>query len=295
MRGLLKTLFASALGLLLLASPALAAGYATDDAGVLYQVVPDQPAIERIGPVQVTTKAKDGTTSTTRPTLTDLALSDLHGLYGISYDTLYRIDMRDPSKSVRIGALRKTGFGQFNALAFDEEGRLFALEYGVLHQVDLKTGLARVLGSLGGNWGSDGDLAWVGDALYATVNGGGGAACHLVRINMKTWKATDVGRIRETAKVTTGAQAGPQGKAGTKGKESGPAPAPKAKGEAGPRRRPLTLRHFDDVWGLVWDGRDLYGVTPQGELLQIDYRSGRAVVVLRVRATFYGACAMLRI
>ena len=41
--------------------------------------------------------------------------------------------------------------------------------------------------------------------------------------------------------------------------------------------------------------RDLYGVTPQGELIQIDHRSGRAQVVSRVRATFYGACAMLRI
>ena len=262
------------------ATPAYAAGYATDDDGVLYQVIPDQALVERIGPVEVKTKRKDGTSVTSRPTLTDLALSDLHGLYGISYTTLYRIDPRKPGRSVRIGDLRKNGFGSFNALAFDDKGRLFALEGGTLHQVDLKTGQATLLGSLGSNWYSDGDLAFFGDALYATVNGGRTNACHLVRIDMKTWKATDIGAIRRAARLRD---------------EAPRKDAPKGEGAKKPKKRNVVVRTFDDVWGLIWDGRDLYGVTPQGELIQIDYRSGRAIVVTKVKATFYGACAMLRI
>ncbi len=262
------------------AASALAAGYATDDDGVLYQVTPDQSLVERIGPVEVKSKRKDGKTVSFQPTLTDLALSDLHGLYGISYTTLYRIDPRRPDRSTRIGDLRANGFGSFNALAFDDKGRLFALESGTLHQVDLKTGRARVLGSLGGNWYSDGDLAWFGGALYATVNGGTSNACHLVRIDMKTWKATDIGAIRRAARLRD---------------EKPPAKGAKGDKARKPKKRSVVVRTFDDVWGLIWDGRDLYGVTPQGELIQIDYRSGRAIVVTRVKATFYGSCAMLRI
>ncbi len=272
---------AGALGVLLLGAPAWANGYATDDAGVLYQVVPDERRVERIGVVEVRTTNKAGKVSVTRPTLTDLALSDLHGLYGISFTNLYKLNIRDPSKATLVGPLRASD-GQFNALAFDDKGRLFALEYGTLCQVNLKTGKARVLGGLGGRWGSDGDLAWIGDALYATVNGGSGTPCHLVRIDMKTWRAKDVGRIRELPRrVTTG------GKGASTPPKKKPSPA-------GPRRAPR-LRTFDDVWGLIWDGRDLYGVTSTGEVIEINFRTGGARVVTRVRATFYGACAMLRV
>ena len=263
-----------------LAAPAHAAGYASDDDGVLYQVIPDQALVERIGPVEIKSRRKDGTVATSRPTLTDLALSDLHGLYGISYTTLYRIDPRNPGKSLRIGDLRTSGSGSFNALAFDDKGRCFALEHGALYQVDLETGRASLLGSLGGTWSSDGDLAWFGGSLYATVNGGRTSACHLVRLDMKTWKATDIGPIRRIARSRTPGK-GKGGKEGD-GKDAG------GKGE-------VVARTFDDVWGLIWDGRDLHGVTPTGELIRIDHRSARATVVTKVRARFYGACAMLRI
>ena len=172
-----------------------------------------------------------------------------------------------------MGPLRSGGFGSFNALAFDDEGRLFALEYGDLFQVNLKTGAAQRLGSLGG---SDGDLAWVGKALVATVNGGG-SACHLVRIDMKTWRATDVGRIRYVPAPTTGDAQGAESKGDAK------------------KDRPDRARNFADVWGLIWDGRTLYGVTPEGEVLRIDHRTARARPVMRVSARFYGACALLRV
>lgn len=297
--------------LLATAPAAGAAGYATDSDGTLYQVVPDEPTIERIGPVEVVIERADGTKQTVRPSLTDLAISDLHGLYGISFDALYRINPHEPSKSMRVGPLRRRGYSQFNALAFDDRGRLFALEGGTLCQIDIKTGLARDLGSLGGNWSSDGDLAWFGGSLYATVNGGSGSACHLVRIDMKTWKAIPIGPIRLATRRA--GKADPEkkdpdktapgksdaGKAAKKKDGASPTRDEKgdAKGDAKKDARPRAsaIVTFPDVWGLIWDGRDLYGVTPRGELIRIDDTTGRAVVVTKVRARFYGSCAMLRI
>ena len=130
--------------------------------------------------------------------------------------------------------------------------------------------------------------------LFATVNGGTSNACHLVRIDMKTWKATDIGPIRRAARVrTTTPKGDSKGKGDSKAKE-----APKgddAKGASKGKGRTVTVRSFNDVWGLIWDGRDLYGVTPQGELIQINLDNATAIVVTKVRATFYGSCAMLRI
>jgi hypothetical protein len=277
---------AAFLGAEFLAAEAWANGYATDDGGVLYRVIPDERRVERIGVVEVRTPSKTGTVSVSRPTLTDLALSDLHGLYGISFTKLYKLNIRDPSKATLVGPLC-VGYGQFNALAFDDKGRLFALQSGTLYQVNLKTGKARVLGGLGGRWGSDGDLAWVGDALYATANGGGSRSSHLVRIDMQTWRAKDIGPIRELPRAVT-----PGGKGGSV--SPGKAKPPKKAQPAGPRRTPR-LRTFDDVWGLIWDGSDLYGVTSTGEVIEINVRTGGAQVVTRVRVSFYGACAMLRV
>jgi len=196
--------------------------------------------------------------------LTDLANSDLHGLYGISFTHLYKIDLRDPSKSTLVGPLGG-GFAQFNALAFDDAGRLFALSFGDLHQVDLKTGKAKLLGNLGGTFASDGDLAWIGDALYASVNSG--MRCHLVRIDPKTYKATDVGIFRMA-----------------------PAKAPK-----GEKAASLPTTTYDDVWGLIWDGRSLFALTPQGEVLEVDWKTAIVKPRYRTKVTYYGACPMLRI
>ena len=131
-------------------------------------------------------------------------------------------------------------------------------------QVDLQTAKPTRLGSLGGIFASDGDLAFVGGVFYAAVNKG--RRCHLVRIDPKTWKAQDVGAFR-----TAAAQ---------------------SKGEKKPAVRPRT---FDDIWGLIWDGRSLFALTPQGEVLEVDWKTAIVKARYRVRATFYGACPMLRI
>ena len=250
--------------LVLAALPAAhAAGWATDDAGVLYQVFPLSKEVDRVGVIQATV-TEAGRTWTETPSLTDLALHDVHGMYGITYTHLYRIDLVDPSRSVRIGALGG-GFAVFNALAFDGDGTLYALGGGTIYEIDRQTGRAKKLGSLGGVWTSDGDLAWVDDALHATVNGALG--CHLVRLEPKTWKVTDLGRIQTRTNATVE--------------------------RASSTTRAETM--FDDVWGLIWDGRTLWGLTPAGEVLEIERKTATATPRYRVRATFWGACAMLRI
>ena len=193
LRGICLLIFLSG-AVLLVPSTAFARGYATDDEGRLYSVLPETKEYEKLGTVQVTTVT--GKTSTTiTPSLTDIALSDLHGLYGISYTDLYKIDMRDPTRSKHIGHLGdKFLFGQFNALAFDEAGVLYALQGQTLYTVNLKTGRATAIGDVGAGYSSDGDLVSIRGVLYGTFNGTGG--CHLVRLDAKTGKGTDVGLIR---------------------------------------------------------------------------------------------------
>ncbi|MDA1195593.1 MAG: hypothetical protein O2894_10470 [Planctomycetota bacterium] len=69
----IRTLVVAAV-LVLGAGAAQANGYATDESGGLYRILPDEDRVERMGTVQVTVGARNTTVM-----LTDLALSDLHG------------------------------------------------------------------------------------------------------------------------------------------------------------------------------------------------------------------------
>ena len=170
---------------LLAARPAQAAGYATDDRGRLFEVLPRKQKTKYLGLVKV----KQGTTSYA-PTLTDIALSAKHGMYGISFSELYKIDMTDPAKSKRIGSL---GSASLNALVFDEDDNLWATGGSSLYRIDLVTGRAKLVGSFAVGT-SDGDLAFVNKTLYATLQGMRGT--YLAKIDTKTGKATAVGLIR---------------------------------------------------------------------------------------------------
>lgn len=172
------------------AASAYAVGYATDDRGRLFEIRPRKQLSKLLG----TVKVKFGTTWVT-PTLTDLALSAKHGMYGISYTELYKINMADPTKSTRVGLL---GGESLNALAFDEDDALWATGGSSLYRVNLLTGRATRVGSFGGVGSSDGDLAFVGKTLYATLSGVGGT--HLATLDPKTGRATSVGLIRTTTK-----------------------------------------------------------------------------------------------
>ena len=171
------------------ASAAQAAGYATDDRGNLYEVLPRKQAARLLG----TVKISGGVTSYT-PQLTDLALSEKKGMYAISYTDLFKIDMTDPAKSKRVGSLGRTSV---NALAFDKEGTLWATGGSSLYRVDLVTGRATRVGSFGGVGTSDGDLAFVDGILFATLSGSRGT--YLATLDTKSGKATAVGLVRSAA------------------------------------------------------------------------------------------------
>lgn len=238
--------------LALFAAPAFGAGYATDDSGNLFRVFPGTKEVEKIGTVQVPGR-KGGKPET--PSLTDIALHHEHGLFGISYSHLYKINLREPGKSKRIGPLGGDVFTTFNALAFDDDGVLYLAGGSALYTVDIKTGKAALVGEFGAAWFSDGDLSWIDDTLYATVNGSKG--CLLATIDVKTGKAKAVGYIRiETEKRT---------------------------------------RIFADVWGLIWDGRVLWALTPNGQIVELDRKTAIAKAAFVFKVTFWGACGMIRI
>jgi len=277
MTGLIRTSILLALAFTFVGAAAFGDGFATDSSGRLYRVLPGKKTFEKVGTV-VVTKGEGKAATTYTPTLTDIAMSDLHGLYGISFSELYKIDMRDPSKSKHIGSLG--GFSGFNALAFDEAGTLFAMGGDTLYRVDLKTGAARTVGKIGSGGYSDGDLAFIDGVLYGTLARSDGS--HLVRIDPKTGKGVDVGVIRRVAP----AEAPEKPKEGT-GRT--PRRAPKDAGGA------IRGTPIHSVWGLIWDGRSTWALTSDGHVLKIDPKTAHATPQFRAPVDFYGACPALRL
>ena len=178
-------------GLIGFASAAHASGYAVDGSSVLYEVNTKEKKARRIGQVQI--PRRSGTPEV--PTLTDLALSPEKGMYGISYDTLYKINFAAPQRSKRIGSLRVLSV---NALCFDGEDRLWAAGNDTLYRVDLATGKATAVGRFGVSGTSDGDLVELDGALYLTLNTSRGST--LVRLDRKTGRAKVMGVIRSGAR-----------------------------------------------------------------------------------------------
>jgi hypothetical protein len=232
------------------APPADAAGYATDDQGRLYRVFPGRKKVELLGIVRVPVQ-RDGKTVLRTPTLTDIALHDEHGLFGISYTDLYKIELRDPSKSKHVGSLAGSPVGSFNALEFDDEGTLWAAGGRAFYRVDRKTGRASKAGSFGAEGISSGDLAWADGTLYATLDGATG--CVLVEVGRETGNVTRIGPIRSEAR-----------------------------------------RAVINVWGLIWDGRTLWGLTPNGDVAAIDRETAIWKKPFRVEVRFWGACPRVR-
>lgn len=235
-----------------------AGGYATDQRGQIFRVLPETKKFVRVGTVQVVPReGKAG--KAYAPILTDLALSEVHGLYGITYSELIKIDVRDPARSERVGVL-KVGTS-FNALAFDPEGKvLYALAGDTFFSVSLKTGMATMIGRVGSGGSSDGDLGFLAGALYGTFSRADGS--HLVRVDVKTGKGVDVGLIRLIPTQKT----------------------PAAKG------KPVFR-----VWGLIWDGYKAWALTEGGHVLELDPKTARATPRFQTPLTFYGACPMLRL
>jgi hypothetical protein len=140
----------------------------------------------KIGKVDVAT-GKVTLVGDTGVVLTDIAFDPEGKLFGVSYDTFYRIDEATGS-SRAIGSLGPTGI---NALVFSTTGTAYAMGNGGddLYQIKTRTGAARSIGRvrLGG---SAGDLAFHDGRLYLASS-----SSRLVRVKPSPVGGTAVGRF----------------------------------------------------------------------------------------------------
>lgn len=164
-----------------LASAAWGDAYANDGDGRLYLFRSAKREPTYLGQVQV----GEGDFAYT-PSLTDIAFDAGKGLFANSFSDLYRIDLDNPHRSTLVGSF---GGISLNALAFDDEGRLYGAGDGGLYTIDIKTGRATYVGSFGGSvLGSDGDLAFREGRLLATLRTNTGTV--LAHIDTATGKAS---------------------------------------------------------------------------------------------------------
>jgi len=101
-------------------------------------------------------------------TLTDIALSANGELYGISFGSLYQIDV-DTAETSLVGDL---GRFDMNGLGFDDAGRLLATGYlsESIFEVDVATGELQLLGDVG--FRSAGDIAFHNGQVFSSTTSG---------------------------------------------------------------------------------------------------------------------------
>lgn len=232
--------------LALVVAPALAGDdepcFAVDMTGKLYRLRCAEAQLEPLSTVEVQGQ---------NPVLVDLAATPDGYLYGISdQGELCLIDQEDASRSVKIGS---TGLASPYGMVALGERLIVNTRAGDVYEVDRRSGQATRLGSMGGGWQASGDIAVLGETVYASVKDGNRRE-HLVTLDPRTGAARLVGAFVD---------------------QDG---APVA-----------------DVFGLIVEGGQLYGVTQGGDLLRIDPRTGRCTLLLRTGKRFYGATDALRI
>lgn len=122
---------------------------------------------------------------TLRPVMTDIAFAPDGSLYGITFDSLYRVDPA-AAKATLIG---RHGAHGLNALAFRNDGVLFAAGGRQLHTVDLTTGATTRVAEL--NAEPAGDLEFLPDGALFMISTTG----NLVRLSATGGAGSDVGAI----------------------------------------------------------------------------------------------------
>ncbi len=117
--------------------------------------------------------------------LTDIAFDTEGNLFGVSFDTFYRIDMATGAATA-IGSLGPAGI---NALVFSTTGIAYAMGNGGddLYKINKKTGAATSIGRVR-HGGSLGDLAFHDGRLYLATSTG-----RLVRVKLSPVGGTSVG------------------------------------------------------------------------------------------------------
>lgn len=127
----------------------------------------------------VTAKGNAGTI------LTDIAFDPSGALFGINFDSLYRVNTSTGAATL-VGSLGAVS-GNLNALVFATDGTLYGAS-NQLYKINPTTGVAADIGPLG--FTAAGDLAFLNGLLYLTTT-----TNSLVTINPATGAGTPVGPL----------------------------------------------------------------------------------------------------
>lgn len=121
--------------------------------------------------------------------MTDIAFDNHGNLYGISFDSLFRIDATT-AQATLVGQ-HDLGTGAKNSLVFGADGTLYAAG-DALYSLDVSTGASSLLGNGGMGYASSGDLAFVDGELYLSA---AGVSDNLMRLDVATGAATLIGGL----------------------------------------------------------------------------------------------------
>lgn len=164
--------------------------YAVDVDGALYAVDLENLTTRRLGHIRAGDDA---------PILGDLVATPDGFLYGISGTTVYRINLEDTTRSTRVG---DHGLVNPYGVGLGNDGQVYAMTSdGRLFVIDPATARSREVGALGGGFVASGDLAVVGDVVYASVKDPTRRE-HLVVVDPTTGRARTVALFTD---VVTGA------------------------------------------------------------------------------------------
>ncbi len=121
--------------------------------------------------------------------MTDIAFDNHGNLYGITFNSLFRIDTATAGIT-HIGQ-HTLGVGAKNSLEFGADGTLYAAS-DALYSLDVGTGAASRIGNGGAAYQSSGDLAFVGGDMYLSS---AGISDSLMRVDAATGVATLIGDL----------------------------------------------------------------------------------------------------
>jgi hypothetical protein len=157
-------------------------------ANTLFSVEPSAPyGATRVG-------AFVGTDGIPVTDITDIAIDADGIMYGVSFDTLYRIN----ASNGQVSEVRRAGPTDLNALTFLADGTLLAGGGSSLYQVDPGSGAFTQISSIG-SWSFAGDMVGLPDGLlYCAMGSAYGGDSSLVVYDLST------GTIIRTGSTGTG-------------------------------------------------------------------------------------------
>jgi hypothetical protein len=142
------------------------------------------------GRVGVLTNSRFDPFVTNAPTFTDIAKSSTGKLYGVNFQSLYKIN-RSSGTVTYIGSL---GVSNINALAFGPNNRLYAAGDSNFYRINLNTGKAQLIATIS-DFYSSGDIVYdrTRKQFFATSSTFGKDFLYSIKLG---GKATEIGNIR---------------------------------------------------------------------------------------------------